>query len=199
MDDDITDTLAPKSDQLDNIDLIQGPRVFTVKSVDVRKESEQPVVIHLVEFDRPWKPSKQMRTVLGHPDCWGVKSSTWTGRRVELFRDPAITFGKETPGGTRIRALSHINGPQDVPIMLSRGRMGIYHVEPLPDAPAGPTTADVAACTDPATLRGWWKASGPELRKQIEARVKALTEAPESAGYDAEHPPTDDDLFGGAE
>jgi len=188
MDDDITETLAPKSDQLDNIDLAGGPRIFTVKSVDVHKDSEQPVVVHLVEFDRPWKPSKQMRNVLGWPGCWGVKSSTWAGKRVELFRDPSVTFGKETPGGTRIRALSNIDGPQEVPIMLSRGRMGTYHVDPLPDESSGPTADDIAACADVATLRSWWQQSTPALRKSIEARVAELSAPSEgSAQPDDDH------------
>jgi hypothetical protein len=171
MDDDITDTLAPKSDQLDNIDLASGPRIFTVESVDLHPKGEQPVVIHLVEFDRPWKPGKQMRRVLADPDCWGPKSSAWVGRRVELFRDPAVTFGKDTPGGTRIRALSHISGPVDVLLIGSQGRMGKYHVEPLAK---GPTVEDVAAATDPEVLRGWWDKSNPRLCAAIEARVAEL-------------------------
>ena len=39
---DITDTLAPTSDQLDAVDLLTGPRTFTVERVVVNK-SDQPV------------------------------------------------------------------------------------------------------------------------------------------------------------
>jgi hypothetical protein len=184
---DITETLAPKSDQLDNIDLASGPRIFTVESVDVHKGSEQPVVVHLVEFDRPWKPGKTMRRVLA--DCWGVNSSKWPGQRVELFRDPAVTFGKEKPGGTRIRRISGIDAPRDVTVLIAQGRYGKYRVEPLKDAPpvaSGPTVADVAACTDVATLRGWWQAANRALRAQIEQRVAELTAdpAPDDHGAD---------------
>jgi hypothetical protein len=134
---DITDTLAPKSDQLDNIDLRGGPpRVFTVTAVDVRPGAEQPVTVHLAEFPRPWKPGKNMRRVLAH--CWGRESDGWIGKRVELFADEKVKFGNETPGGTRISRLSHIDGPQSAPILITQGRAGYYKVQPLPDEQAAP-------------------------------------------------------------
>ena len=158
---DISDTLAPKSDQLDNIDLRGGgPRVFTVTKVDVRPGSEQPVVVHLAEFDRPWKPGKNMRRVLAH--CWTRESDNWVGKRVELFADEKVKFGNETPGGTRISRVSGIDGPTKAPIMLSQGRAGLYPVDPLPE----PSPADV--------LRAEWKTATPERRAEIEAEVAAL-------------------------
>lgn len=179
--DDITDTLAPTSDQLDNIDLTGGPRIFTVKSVDVRKGSDQPVVVHLVEFDRPWKPGKTMRRVVA--DCWGVKSSEWVGKRVELFRDPGVTFGKDKPGGTRIRRISGIDKPRDVVVLVAQGRYGKYHVEPLAAETHGkdPQVEDVAACTDVVTLRSWWDKSNPALCDAITARVSTLSAAAEGS------------------
>lgn len=132
---DISETLAPNSNQLDNIDLRGGPpRIFTVTKVDVRVGSDQPVSVHLAEFDRPWKPGKNMRRVLAH--CWGRESDNWIGKRVELFADEKVKFGNETPGGTRISRLSHIDGTQHAPILVSQGRAGTYKVEPLPDAPS---------------------------------------------------------------
>lgn len=143
---DITDTLAPKSDQLDNIDLRGGPpRIFTVTKVDVRPTSEQPVSVHLAEFPRPWKPGKNMRRVLAH--CWGRESDGWIGKRVELFADERVKFGNETPGGTRISRLSHIDGTQKAPVLLSQGKPGFYEVKPLPDAetPTPSPTTDLLA------------------------------------------------------
>lgn len=179
MSDDITDTLAPSSTQLDAIDLITGPRVFTVKSVDVKKDAEQPVSIHLEEFPRPWKPSKNQRRVLAY--CWGEKSAAWAGRRMKLFRDPDVTFGKDKPGGTRIAELSHIDGPKSVPLLISQGRSALYTVHPLtePALPATnaipePTADEVAACADTAKLGAMWRASGAEMRAVIEARVAAI-------------------------
>ncbi len=180
---DITETLAPKSDQLDNIDLATGPRVFTVTSVDVRKGAEQPVVIHLAEFERPWKPGVTMRRVLAQ--CWGVDSSKWAGQRVELFRDPDVTYGKDKPGGTRIRRISGIDKPVAADVMLSQGRMGKYAVDPLPDALAQskpapaqhfPTREEVAACTNLHQLQAWSAASTGARKDAIEARIAELME-----------------------
>ncbi len=176
---DVTPTLAPKSDQLDNLELRGGHHIFTITSVDVRAGVDQPVLVHLAEFDRPWKPGKNMRRVLAH--CWGRESDNWVGKRVELFADESVKFGNETPGGTRISRLSGIDGVQNAPILVSQGRAGTYKVQPLPDAPKPPTepsAKDVAACTDLDALRGMWRASGPDLRKVIEARIEDLKNEP---------------------
>jgi hypothetical protein len=158
---DLSDTLAPKSDQLDNIDL-RGtePRIFTITGVDVKPGTEQPVTVHLAEFPRPWKPGKNMRRVLAH--CWGRESDNWIGKRVELFSDERVKFGNETPGGTRISRLSDIDGPKSAPVMLSQGRAGIYKVEPLPDL----SPID--------KLKAEWKTADPERRAAIEAEVATL-------------------------
>jgi hypothetical protein len=63
---DISDTIAPKSDQLNAEDLLSGERTFTITEVRVIDAPEQPVSVYLAEFpsDRPWKPSKTSRRVL---------------------------------------------------------------------------------------------------------------------------------------
>lgn len=168
---DISDTLAPKSDQLDAVDLLGGPpRIFTVSGVS-RGNSEQPVQIALVEFDRVWRPGKSMRRVLAH--CWGSDASQWVGRQVELFCDTEVVFGGEKVGGTRISRLSHIDKPTSVPIIIKKGRSGGYKVAPLP-APAAVTTP-----IDPriAALGNEWRTATPERKTEIEAEVAALKAA----------------------
>ena len=173
---DITETLAPNSDQLDAIDLHHsGPRTFTVERVVVSK-SDQPVSVTLREFPRVWRPSKNMRRVLA--ECWGVDSAAWTGQRVTLYADMAVKFGNETPGGTRISHISGIDSVRKVPIILTRGKTALYPVQPLVEqapAPVTPTLEDVAASTDTAQLRAWWVAY-PDLdvKAAIEARVAEL-------------------------
>ena len=180
---DISDTLAPKSDQLDAVDLLGSPpRIFTVESVS-RGNSEQPVEVRLAEFPRVWRPGKSMRRVLAH--LWGSDATQWAGRRVELYCDTEVMFGGEKVGGTRISRMSHIDGPKSVPIIIKKGRSGGYKVDPLPDAPtapAEPTAEEVAACTDRAELGAMWKRSGPERRAQIEQRVADLDNEPTGAG-----------------
>lgn len=159
---DITDSLAPTSDQLDAIELVAGPRVFTISKVS-KGSVEQPVNIHFTDFPRPWRPSKGMRRVLAA--CWGVDASRWAGRRVELFLDPEVTFGKEKPGGTRISRLSDIDKPMSVPMLVSRGKSATFKVTPLPDL----TPAEQVAA-----LRHEWKTATPERKAAIEAEVSAL-------------------------
>lgn len=170
---DISDTLAPNSDQLDACDLLGGPRTFTIEKVS-KGNAEQPVNIHLAEFPRPWRPGKSMRRVL--VACWGPDASQYVGRRVELFCDNEVAFGGKAVGGTRIKRMSDIDGAKKTPLLVTRGKSAIYTVTPLPDAPAepvAPSEGDVAACTDQVTLRGWWNAH-TNLRPTIEARVAEL-------------------------
>jgi hypothetical protein len=164
---DISDTLAPKSDQLDAVDLLGSPpRIFTITKVS-KGNAEQPVQVHLAEFPRVWRPGKSMRRVLAA--CWGKDAAQWVGRRVELFCDESVIFGGETTGGTRISRLSHIDEPRTVPIIIKKGRSGGYKVGPLPDAaPIDPAAAQIAA------LRAEWKDANPERKAVIEAEVKAL-------------------------
>lgn len=159
---DITESLAPTSDQLDAIELVAGPRIFTIANVS-KGSVEQPVNIHFTDFPRPWRPSKGMRRVLAA--CWGVDASRWAGRRVELFLDPEVTFGKEKPGGTRISRLSDIDKPMSVPMLVSRGKSATFKVTPLPDQ----SPADQVAA-----LRHEWKSATPERKAAIEAEVAKL-------------------------
>ena len=126
---DISETLAPNSDQLDAVDLLGGPQTFTITKVSKGKD-DQPVNIHLAEFPRVWRPGKSMRRVLAA--CWGTDASLWAGRRVTLYCDESIKFGTEVVGGTRISHLSDIDKPKSVPLLISRGKSATFRVQPLP-------------------------------------------------------------------
>jgi hypothetical protein len=160
---DISDTLAPKSDQLDAVDLLGGPQTFTISDVS-KGNAEQPVNVHLAEFPRVWRPGKSMRRVLAA--CWGTDASQWIGRRVTLYCDEAVTFGNDVTGGTRISHLSHIGQTKKIPLLVKRGKSATFVVEPLPDAPT----------PDPRIeqLRSEWNTATPERRAEIEAEVKRL-------------------------
>lgn len=174
---DLSETIAPTSDQLDAVDLLTGPRTFTVRAVD-RGNAEQPVNIHLTEFPRPWRPGKSMRRVL--VACWGPDASTYVGRRVTLFLDPDVTFGKDRTGGTRISHLSHIDKPTKVPLLVSRGKSAMFTVQPLPDVQAPAKLAgnlDVATITDRDVLKDLWRTADQQTRAAIKARVDQLDAA----------------------
>ena len=169
---DITDTLAPQSDQLDAVDLVQGPRTFTVERVNVKKGADQPVDVHLIGFPRVWRPGKNMRRVLG--ELWGTDSAAWTGRSVTLYCDPTVRFGGETVGGIRISHMSHIDGPKKATIIPTRGKSAQWPVKPLENAPAPaePSPEQVANATREQVTE-WWTAH-PNLRPQLTARAEEL-------------------------
>lgn len=176
---DISDTLAPrKSDQLDAADLLGGPRTFTVTKV-TKVDGEQPLIVHLAEFTRPWKPGVTMRRVLGY--CWGTDGSQWPDRRVRLFCDPDVKFGGEAVGGIRVSHLSHITRPMSVPgIIITRGRTTTYKVDVLTEetAAARDWHAEADALTDKAALGDLWREApkDSEARTYIAARAQSLAE-----------------------
>ena len=170
----ISETLAPNSDQMDAVDLLGAARTFTISGVS-RGSAEQPVNIDLAEFPRPWRPGKSMRRVLAA--CWGTDASAYVGRRVELFCDPTVEFGGAKVGGIRVRALSHIDKPRQVPLLIKRGKSAMYTVGVLPDIPAPVPTltdAEIDAATTTAELRGMWQSASGDQRARIEGRVAEL-------------------------
>lgn len=129
---DLTESLAPKSDQLDAIELVGGPRTFTIEKVTAHNV-EQPFSFHLAGFPRVWRPGLSMRRVIAA--AWGTSAETYTGRSITLYCDPTIRFGNDITGGTRISHMSHIDKPVSVPLPVKRGKITTFTVQPLKVAP----------------------------------------------------------------
>jgi len=151
---DLTESIAPKSDQLNAEDLLTGPRTFTIEKVNAGN-AEQPINVHLAELPgRPYRPSKSMRRLL--VAAWGAEGEAYTGRRLTLYRNPEIKFGGDKVGGIEISHLSHIKKSIDVALAVTRGRRKIFTVAPLPSnqqaTPAIPE--DVVANTEKAVAEG---------------------------------------------
>lgn len=154
---DLTETIVPKSDQLNAEDVLSGPRIVTIESVS-KGSSEQPVNIHLVEFPgRPFRPSKTVRRIL--VGAWGADASKYPGRRMMIFNDPTVKWGGQEVGGIRIKALSHIDKRLTLALTVTRGQRKPYVVEPLPagpplitDAQAAEIAADIQQAADRAAL-----------------------------------------------
>ena len=136
---DISAMLVGKSDQLDNVDLLAGPRVFTITGAS-KGPDDQPLNITLAEYDRPWRPGLTMRRVLAA--MWGTEADNYTGRRIRLYRDPDVRFGNDKPGGTRISHASHLDKRLTVSLPTSKGKFGAFTVEPLIEAKATPTVTN---------------------------------------------------------
>lgn len=177
---DLTQSIAPKSDQINAEDLLAGARTFTVERVD-EGSVEQPVNVHLVELPgRPYRPSKSMLRVL--VAAWGKEASEYAGRRMTLYRDPEVTFGRDKVGGIKISHLSHIEKRMSLALTVTRGRRAFHNVEPLVEDVAQaalPTPEDIAAATDRDALTAMWRQfpDGHPARGAIEARVAELNTA----------------------
>lgn len=144
---DMTASIIPKSDQLNADDLISGPVTVTVDSV-IAGNAEQPVDVHLVEFPgRAFRPSKSMRRVM--VAAWGAETSAYTGRRMTLYRDPSIKFGKDEVGGIRISHMSDIDKTLKIALTVTRGKREPFVVAALADAPR----AQAAPSTIPLEVR----------------------------------------------
>jgi hypothetical protein len=128
---DLTESIAPKSDQLDAIDLLSGPRTFTIERVTANN-ADQPFNFHLREFPRVWRPGKSMRRVI--VAAWGSQADNYIGKRVTLYCDQTVTFGNDVTGGTRISHMSGIDKKLSVPLLVKRGKSALFTVQPLPNA-----------------------------------------------------------------
>lgn len=143
----LTDTIVPDSTQLNAEDFIAtGPRTFTITSVSAGN-AEQPVNIFTAEEpDRAYRPGKSMRRLL--VAAWGPETDVYVGRRLTLYRDPDIRFGKEAVGGVRISHLSHIDRPLKIALTVKRGQRDPFTVQPLAESkPATKPTTDRLAVT----------------------------------------------------
>jgi hypothetical protein len=155
---DLTESIAPKSDQLNADDLISGPVTVTITEV-APGTPEQPVNVVLAEFPgRPYKPSKSMRRIL--VSAWGPEASTYAGRRLTLVRNPEITFGKDKVGGIEISHLSNLPKPLTVALTATRGKRKNFTVQPLAE-PAPTVRRDFLVESEeigpnPDRLRALW-------------------------------------------
>ena len=125
----LTESIAPKSDQLNADDLMSGPITVTIREV-AKGTPEQPVDVHIVEYPgRAYRPSKSMRRVM--VTAWGAEAATYAGHQLTLFRNPEITFGREKVGGIEIAAMSHIDKPLTVALTATRGKRKSFTVAVL--------------------------------------------------------------------
>lgn len=174
---DMTDTIQPRSDQMNADDLLSGPRTFTIAEVRKNNNAEQPVDVVLAEFPsgRPFKPSKSMRRIM--VAAWGADASTYAGKRLTLYRDPSVRFGGQDVGGIRISHMSHLTRRLTLALTVTRGKRSPYVVEPLPDDVPASAPVDEGTVARLAELRAEWAAAEPGRRKAIESEVAALSAA----------------------
>lgn len=162
---DLTESIAPRSDQVNADDLIAGPITYTIREV-IQGKAESPFDFLLVETDRAYRPSKTMRRVI--VNAWGPEAANYAGRRLTLYREPSIKFGNAAVGGIRISHMSHIDSRVEVLAQVTRGKREKFTVDPLPEL----SRIDV--------LKTEWRTADPERRAAIEAEVAALNAGAQS-------------------
>lgn len=171
---DLSESIVPRSDQVNADDLMSGPRTVTITNVHAGN-AEQPVDVELAEFPgRAYRPSKSMRRVMVM--AWGPEASTYAGRRLTIYRDPEVMFGRDKVGGIKISHLSHIDKPLTVALTVTRGKRSPFVVQPLTEAPARDWSAEVESAETVEALRALWKHAGETLHARITERVAELQE-----------------------
>jgi len=167
------DAITPKSDQLNADDLIAGPIVITVASVDI-KPGEQPISVNYNgDNGKPWKPCKSMARVM--VKAWGADAKQYTGRSLQLFLDPTVKWAGKEVGGIRIAAMTHIDNAFTMNLTSTRGKRAPYRVEVLQPPTEG--SDDLAAslrakfeqCATVDDLRALWDKLPPAVRETAAA------------------------------
>lgn len=128
---DISQTTAPKSDQLNFDDFLAGESK-TIKITDVSKTSapDQPIAISYEgDNGKPYKPSKGMRRVL--LAIWGRESQNYIGRTLVLYGDPKVKFAGQAVGGIRISHMSDIAEKVTLALTESKANKKPFTVQPL--------------------------------------------------------------------
>lgn len=137
---DISDTIIPKSDQLNADDLIAGPRTIKITGVVKKNDIKQPIWVSYEGDDgKPWKPCLSMRRVL--IKFWGKESDVYIGRSLTLFNDPTVAYGGSEVGGIRISHMSDLEKPENgILLTAKRGKRELARISRLEvkaEKPAG--------------------------------------------------------------
>jgi len=131
---DISNTITPKSDQLNADDLIVSDKTITITKVTGKEAEIQPISIHFEGDDgKPYKPCKSMRRLLIM--MWGANASQYIGRKLTLYRDPSVMYAGIQVGGIRISHMSDIEKDMTVSLTASKTVRKPYTVKPLASLP----------------------------------------------------------------
>lgn len=125
--------IEAKSDQWNATDFVGGPRTFTIENVKVSMGQDQPVSIKLQGEAKVWRCCKTTARLM--VAAWGEDEAQWAGKSATLFCEPSVRFGGQEAGGIRISHMSHLDKPLKLALPVSRGKLTVFTVQPLRDAP----------------------------------------------------------------
>lgn len=125
----LSDTIIPRSDQLNADSLLSGALTIMVTGVS-RGNAEQPVTIHYQDDNgMPYKPCKSMRKVLIF--AWGDDGREWIGKSMTLFNNPEVKWGGVKVGGIRISHMSHIQSDIAISLAATKGKKETHVIKKL--------------------------------------------------------------------
>lgn len=198
----LSDTIVPKSDQMNADDLLGGPVTILVTNVSRGSGAEQPISIHYEGDDgRPFKPCKTVRKLLVF--AWGEDGNTWIGRSMTLYNDPAVMYGGVKVGGIRVSHLSDIEREISVSLTTTRGKKAPVIVKRLevkkpvakPAIDTEKVTADMNAAANLGVeaLRAAWTELPKEVQRTLGKSfidsLKPIAEAVDKQQAEAEPAP----------
>jgi len=183
---DMTASIAPKTDQINNVDFIKtGPITVTINRV-TEGPPEQPFNFHMEETPgRAYRPSKSMRRVM--VAAWGTNPAAYVGHSLTLYRNAATRFGSEQLGGIEISHLSHIEKALTVPLTAKRGTRKNFTVKPLATPAPRDWITEAEQLTDTASLNRLGHAAhaanaDAETMEKLRDMLAAMTAVDEKTG-----------------
>lgn len=204
---DMSQFIAPKSDQLNADDLIAGPRTITITRVTGNEGNAEQPVNCFFEGDngKPFRPCKSMRRVM--VKVWGADTSKYPGRSMTIYRDPKVKWGGMEVGGIRISHMTDIDKPEVMALTETRSARKPYTVHPL-KVEAKSTAPQTDRATEVANgliarieagedivgeeqvqrQRAWLADKRPELAAKVDAALAAIGGSQSPADLDDEIP-----------
>jgi hypothetical protein len=161
---DLSNTIKPKSDQLNADDLLTGPMTVTITDV-TSGPVDQPVHIH-IDGQQPFKPCKTVRRIL--ITAWGQNGRDWVGKSMTLYCDKSVKFGGVALGGIRVSHLSHINAVMNMMLTSTRGKKAQTIIHPLVVADHSAVIVDYMNA-DQEQRKALWASCTPEQKEAIKA------------------------------
>ena len=131
----LRDTIAPKSDQLNADDLVGSTKkIITVTNVKRTGSAQQPIA---VEYEgakgKPFKPCLTMRKIL--LALWTDDGHNWIGKSMKLYRDDSVVWAGEKTGGVRISHMSGITKQERIMLQVAKGKRKEFVIDVLPSYP----------------------------------------------------------------
>jgi len=169
---DMTETIKPKSDQLNADDLIGTSKTITITNVRKTGAADQPVAVF---FDgdngKPYKPCLSMRRVM--VIVWGKDAKEYVGKSMTLIRDDEVVFGGMKVGGIRISHMSDMKAPLTMVLTASKAKRAPYTVKPLAVSAPPKISAETKAAGEAASMAGvetykaWLATLSPEIKETV--------------------------------